>query len=301
MHLWVGDMALKAPPRLPPSLLPVSRRISGLLHGDYSGLLHRAGSEIGDTRRYLEGDDVRRIDWPATARTNETQVHDTIADHELEAWLVVDTSASMQFGTGSSTKAQLASDVAGAFGYLISHTGNRLGCITTALSGEAILPRSGTHQLAQVLGMLTNKRGDATTLTQALEKCLSASTRRGLVVVISDFFDESPWQNAMSQLAQKHDVIAVAVSDAREHEFQNVGVVEFQDNESGKTLRIDTSQKEWLSRFADSAQLRHQKISDDIRMARADGLSLRADQDWVSELALFLRTRKRRLAMGHRR
>jgi hypothetical protein len=120
-------------------------------------------------------------------------------------------------------------------------------------------------------------------------------------VVISDFFDESPWQNAMSQLAQKHDVIAVAVSDAREHEFQNVGVVEFQDNESGKTLRIDTSQKEWLSRFADSAQLRHRKISDDIRMARADGLSLRADQDWVSELALFLRTRKRRLAMGHRR
>ena len=67
--LWAGDMALTAPPRLPPSLLPVSRRISGLLHGDYSGLLHRAGSEIGDTRRYMEGDDVRRIDWPATART----------------------------------------------------------------------------------------------------------------------------------------------------------------------------------------------------------------------------------------
>ena len=66
-------------------MVPISRRISGLLHGDYSGLLHRAGSELGDTRQYLEVDDVRRIDWPATARTAETQGHDTIANHKLES------------------------------------------------------------------------------------------------------------------------------------------------------------------------------------------------------------------------
>ena len=73
-------MRRAAPPRLPKSLIPVTRRISGLLHGDYSGLLHRAGSELGDIRRYTDGDDVRLIDWPATARTNETQVHDMLAD-----------------------------------------------------------------------------------------------------------------------------------------------------------------------------------------------------------------------------
>jgi hypothetical protein len=163
------------------------------------------------------------------------------------------------------------------------------------------MPRSGTHQLAQVLGRLAKSNDDAGTLAQALEKCLSASTRRGLVVVVSDFFDESPWQNAMSQLAQKHDVIAVAVSDRREHEFLDVGVVEFRDSESGKTVRIDTSQKEWRNNFATSAEQRHQKIANEIRLARADGLSICADEDWVAQLATFLRTRKRRLAMGHRR
>ena len=96
--------------------LIVLRRLDGLLQGDYRGLLPGHGSERSDARAYVPGDDPRRIDWPVTARTGETHVRDTIADHELELWLVLDTSASFAFGTAESEKAAVARDLAGTLG-----------------------------------------------------------------------------------------------------------------------------------------------------------------------------------------
>jgi len=294
-------------------MLPISRRISGLLHGDYSGLLHRAGSELGDTRKYLEGDDVRRIDWSATARTNETQVHDTIADHELEVWCVVDSSPSMSFGTGSITKAQLAADVVSALGYLVVHTGNRIGAVSTGVTQKVIMPRGGTEQLALVMAAVqsqntTKLRGTqlaswpaVLSLGKVIDTCLNATTRRGLVVIVSDFLQDSDWANAISHAAQRHDVIAVVISDPREHAFNDVGVVEFYDAATGRTAVVDTSNPKWRDQFAENSAARRERIKATLGEVRADILSLRTDSDWVAELATFLRSRKRRLAMGYRR
>lgn len=299
-------MARSAPPRLPRSLIPVTRRVSGLLHGDYSGLLHRAGSELGDTRRYLEGDDVRRIDWPATARTNETQVHDTIADHELEVWLVIDATPSMAFGTARSTKYRLAADVAGSVGYLICQSGNRLGCVVAGTS-EHVTPRSGIDHLAVVLAAI-ERAGIAASVANegsvnpasALAMPMSPRTRRGLVVVISDFLDPE-WPREMSRLGQRHDVIAVAVSDPREFSLPNVGVIDLQDSETGKVMAVDTSRSDVRERFAARTMAAHADRLARLRSARIDVLDLRTDVDWPGVLAGFLRTRKRRLAAGGRR
>ena len=291
-------MRRSAPPRLPRSLIPVTRRISGLLHGDYSGLLHRAGSELGDIRRYSEGDDVRLIDWPATARTNETQVHDTIADHELDVWLVVDASASMSFGTARSTKFRLALDVAGAIGLLVMQSGNRVGCVVAGGEGH-VVPRSGMAHLAGVLATL--ERASATVVggiadpSRALAVPMSPRTRRGLVVVVSDFFDPG-WATEMSRLSRRHDVVAVVVADPREFAMPDVGIVNFEDPETGRVSTVDTARREVRQRFADVARQRFEARLSALRAARVDVVDLRTDNDWVPVLAGFLRSRKRRLA-----
>ena len=286
-------------------MVPISRRISGLLHGDYSGLLHRAGSELGDTRQYLEGDDVRRIDWPATARTAETQVHDTIADHELEAWFVVDTSLSMAFGTGIETKQQLSADVVGALAYVVTRTGNRVGCLTTSSTTRPLVPRSGTAQLAAVMAVVqplkNSDSGSSRTLSSAIDACLAAGHRRGLVVVVSDFLDSSPWALSIARATQKHDVIGIVVSDPREHSFNDVGIVEFRDAETGRSVVVNTSDTQWREAFAQKAELRSRSTIATLREAGVDVLELRCGNDWVGELATFLRSRKRRLALGRRR
>jgi uncharacterized protein (DUF58 family) len=295
-------MRRAAPPRLPKSLIPVTRRISGLLHGDYSGLLHRAGSELGDIRRYSEGDDVRLIDWPATARTNETQVHDTIADHELEVWLVVDASASMSFGTARSTKYRLALDAAGAIGLLVAQSGNRLGCVVAGGAGR-IMPRSGTDHLAAVLATLERATAQADAATAdpvaALAMPMSPRTRRGLVVVVSDFLDAA-WPGELSRLARRHDVIAIVVSDPREFNLPDVGVIDLEDFETGRVATVDTSRADVRARFAEVAAQRFGTRVAALRAARADVVDLRTDGDWVPVLASFLRSRKRRLVAGGR-
>lgn len=296
-------MARSAPPRLPRSLIPVTRRVSGLLHGDYSGLLHRAGSELGDTRRYTEGDDVRRIDWPATARTNETQVHDTIADHELEVWLVVDATPSMAFGTARTMKYRLACDVAGAIGYLICQSGNRLGCVIAG-STERVTPRSGIDHLAVVLAAIeraghTGSAGGADP-AMALAMPMSPRTRRGLVVVVSDFLD-AEWPRELSRLTQRHDVIAIAVADPREFTLPDVGVIDIQDSETGRVMSVDTSRADVRDAFAEKTRRVHGDRLARLGSARVDVLDLRTDSDWQALLAGFLRSRKRRLAAGGRR
>ena len=112
--------------------LVVHGRLDGLLQGDYRGLVPGHGSELGETRPYIPGDDVRRIDWAVTARTASTHVRETVADRELEVTLVVDQSASLEFGTARTTKRELAVAAAAAIGLLTARSGNRIGAMVRA-------------------------------------------------------------------------------------------------------------------------------------------------------------------------
>jgi uncharacterized protein (DUF58 family) len=128
---------------------------------------------------------------------------------------------------------------------------------------------------------------------------MSPRSRRGLVVVISDFLDLG-WAGEMAKLARRHDVIAVVVSDPREFDLPNVGVVELEDVETGRVTTVDTSRREVRDRFAGVARQRFADRVAALRKARVDVVDLRTDTDWVPVLAGFLRTRKRRLAAGSR-
>jgi uncharacterized protein (DUF58 family) len=272
------------------------RRIDGLLAGDHAGLLPGHGTERGEARPYVAGDDTRHIDWAVTARTGDPHVRDTIADHELELWLVFDNSASQGFGTGRSTKHELGWSAAGAFALLAGRGGNRIGAITTGAKRRIVPARSGRAHVAALLAGLRHEPvdGDAGDLAAALERLRRTAHRRGMVVVVSDFLGEPTWERPLRALASRHEVIAVQVSDQREFELPDVGLIAVRDPETGRRRMVDTADRPMRDRYAALAATRQQVLVDRIGRIGADHLILRTDRDWVFDLVRFVSSRRTR-------
>jgi uncharacterized protein (DUF58 family) len=268
------------------------RRLDGLLQGDYRGLFPGLGSEWSDARAYVPGDDPRRIDWPVTARTGETMVRDTIVDHELELWLVVDTSASLAFGTGRAEKATVARDLAGTLGLVAARGGNRVGCMTAG-SGEVVPARSGRAHLAAVLGALDRPAdGTKDALAATLTSLGRLAVRPAMVVVISDFLASDGWERALRALVARHDVIGVEVVDGRELSLPDVGFVQLVDPESGRRRVVDTRDQRVRTDYARAAHDQRARIASAITSAGAHHLRVHTDGDWIADLARFVVTRR---------
>jgi uncharacterized protein (DUF58 family) len=285
--------------------LTVLRRLDGLLQGDYSGLLPGHGTEIGEARPYLPGDDPRRIDWAVTARTNEPHVRDTISDHELELWLAVDTSASLAFGTARSEKRDLAWAAAGAFALLASRGGNRIGAVTTTAPRKVFPARGGRAHVGAVLSALHREPadGDRGDLAGALGAVHRNAHRRGMVVAVSDFLEPDRWARPLRALAQRHDVVAVEVVDPRELTLPDVGLLTLVDPETGRQRTVDTHSPKLRRAFEREAAVQRDAIAGALASTDADHLRLSTDRDWVVDLVGFVGRRKARrsAARGGRR
>ena len=295
--------------------LTVTRRLDGLLHGDHRGLVPGHGSEPGEARGYQPGDDVRRIDWNVTARTRELHVRDAVADRELETWLLVDLSASLDFGTADRQKRDLALEAAAAIGFLTEAGGNRLGAVLAGGPGPAtIVPaRGGRDHLRAVLHRIATapsaEGGGATDLAAALYRLDRSARRRGLAVVVSDWLDASllpdprtgavtrpAWEDPLRRLAVRHDVLCVEVLDRRELTLPDVGMLAVVDPETGARREIQTADAGLRDRYAAVAAGRRAALAGAFRAAGADHLELRTDRDWLRDLVAFVATRRDRVA-----
>jgi uncharacterized protein (DUF58 family) len=281
--------------------LTVNRKLDGILQGEHQGLLPGPGSEPGEARAYVPGDDVRRIDWAVTARTGETHVRMPIAERELETWIVADLSASLDFGTADCEKRDLAVDAIGAVGFLTARVGNRIGGLLVHAGGSTRFPARGgdQHLRALLLKVITAPRGDGhgrTDLAGALREVDRLARRRGLVVVVSDFLADPTWEQAVRALATRHQVLAVEVVDRRELELPDVGLLSLVDPETGATIDVQTSDAGLRERFAAAAAEQREAIARALRVAGADHLQLRTDRDWLRDLVRFVEQRRRRRA-----
>jgi uncharacterized protein (DUF58 family) len=277
--------------------LAVVGRIEGLLQGDHRGLLPGPGGEAGDARPYVPGDDVRRIDWAVSARTQHPHVRDTTADHELETTIVVDASGSMAFGSASTSKAEVALGAAAVFGFLTDRSGDRVGAVISGGEGTQVLPaRSGRSHVYAVLSRLgpSNSSGEGD-LEGALRAAARVKRRRGLVVVVSDFLDDG-WIRPFRSLAQRHDMVAVEVFDPREVDLADVGMVKMSDPETGAVAWIDTSNRAMRSVFETEATRRRATISQEIRSAGATHIPVSTEGDWAAQLVTSVLSRRRIMA-----
>jgi uncharacterized protein (DUF58 family) len=285
--------------------LQVNRRLDGLLQGDHLGLVPAPGTEPGEGREYVIGDDVRRIDWNLTARTNVTHVRDTIADRELETWIVVDRSASLDFGTAQCEKRDLALVAVGAVGFLTLRSANRVGAVVLAGDHSFHHPaRSGRNALLALLhkidGLPRAPAGENNTerFDAALARVAAVARKRGLVVIVSDFLATDEWVRPMRALAARHDVLAIEVIDPRELELPDVGVLELIDTETGRRIEVQTASAKLRQRYADAAAAQRLATARALRGAGAEHMVLRTDRDWILDIVQYVGNRRRRRA-GH--
>jgi uncharacterized protein (DUF58 family) len=284
---------------MPESLLraldvTVRRRIDGLLAGDHRSTALGDGTELAQIRAYEPGDDVRRIDWNVTARTGEPHVRVDVADRALTTWLVLDASPSMAFGTADRRKADVAEGVALAVGHVASRRGSRLGVVTFGGPDPATLPpRHGRPGMVRLLDALRREQAErglhGTTLADGLQRAARLGRSRALLVVVSDFRDRADWRAAMVAAAGRHHVVAVEIRDPREQELADVGDVWLVDPETGRQLRVDTSDRRLRERFAERALAERQELASTLRSCGADHVVLSTQGDWLRAFATFLR------------
>ncbi len=279
--------------------LVVRRRLDGLLNGDYLGLVPGHGTEQGETRIYAPGDDVRRIDWNVTARMTEPHIRETIADRELECWILADDSPSLDFGTALCEKRDLAVSAASAMGFITHRTGNRLGAVLAAPDGRQIVPARGgkDHLMAVLHRLVTAARHPTgrTDLAGALGTMGGIARRRGLVVVVSDFLEDPElWRQPLARLGVRHEVLCIEVVDPREVELPSVGVLHMVDPRTGDLFEVQTANPKIRERYAAAAAVQRGAIASAIRAAGADHLQLRTDRDWLLDIVRFVAQRRER-------
>jgi uncharacterized protein (DUF58 family) len=278
--------------------ITIGRRMEGLLAGDYRSSLYGEGTELAQVRPYIPGDDVRRIDWNVTARTGEPHVRVQLAERVLVTWLVLDTSASMQFGTADRRKADVAEGAALAIGHIATRRGNRLGIVTFGDANPRGLPaRQGRMGL---VGLLTALRDELppewlgpTSLGEALARTGALARQHSLVVVVSDFRGPRDWRGPLLELAGRHDVLALEIRDPREEALPNVGALWLVDPETGRLLRVDTRSRKLRERFVAAAREERSDVARELASLGIRHHVLSTSGDWLRSLAVFLRRRRR--------
>lgn len=292
--------------------LAIHRRLDGLLQGEHAGRRPGPGGDLADVRPYRPGhDDARRIDWNVTARSAEPHVRTSVAEPELETWVLVDGSASMDFGTAGMEKRDLAVAVVAAVHALTDRPGNRLGAHLLGGAEPRTFPPHPGRRAARVLlrALLAAPRtppghGSGLDLAAGLERLLREQRRTGLRVVVSDFLPRTPdeglgWVQPLRRLAARHEVIAMQVTDPREAELPDVGLLRLVDPESGRTTEVATGDRRLRERYARAVADHRAAIATALRATGADHVVLRTDGDWVGDIAHFLAVRRRaRRRMG---
>ncbi|GGU34443.1 hypothetical protein GCM10010178_28400 [Lentzea flava] len=282
--------------------LDVRRRLDGLLQGNHLGLVPGPGTEPGEARTYQPGDDVRRMDWAVTARTTVPHIRETVADRELETWVAIDLSPSLDFGTAVCEKRDLAIAATAAVAHLTRGGGNRIGAAVSTGAENIRIPARGG--LAHARGMIRKiaempraEEGTRGDLAALLEQLRRPPRRRGLIVVISDFLGGMEWQRPLRALSARHDIVAVEIVDPRDVDLPEVGTVVLADPETGRQREVTASAL--LRKEFNAAAAEHRaEVAAGLRRAGAGHLVLRTDSDWIADTVRFVVARKRRWSGG---
>ena len=279
----------------------VLRRLDGRLQGDYRTVFRGTGVDVADLREYQYGDDQRHIDWNVTARTDITHVREYVEDREVTAWLLLDTSASMEFGPVERRKHVVLTEVAATVAQLLSRGGNSVGALLfDSRVRETIPPGQGRRHvlriLARLMGEAGQERSGTTDLGAALRAALGILRRRCLVVVVSDFLSAPGWQSPLGMLARRNDVVAIQVVDRREFELPSAGMIYVEDAETGEVIFVDTDDPAFQQRLRSGADERQAALVADLRSAGLDLYSVTTDEDLVRALARIAELRRRRVA-----
>jgi uncharacterized protein (DUF58 family) len=275
----------------------VLRPLAQRPNGDERSRLAGPGIDFARVREYQPGDDVRRIDWRLTARSDRAFVREAHDDRGVDVWLVVDTSSSVDWGTALSLKRDLAIEFTAAAGQLLGRRGNRLGLVLFADEPKSVIPPSAGHaHLERIVGRLRAEPRQATHGPTDLATALSVTRRmlrrQSVIVVLSDFLVPDGWANSLRMLAARHEVVAVRIRDPRESSLPDIGLVTFEDPESGAQQTFDTGDARLRERFSHAANLQSQNIDAALTRCGAAVVVVSTDEPLLPRLIRFLDARR---------
>jgi uncharacterized protein (DUF58 family) len=276
----------------------VVRRLDGYFFGDYTGVFYGPSLDLAEVREYQPGDEVRRIDWNVTARMSRLFVRQYREERELSAWLLVDLSPSMRFGTRRQLKQDTAIEFAGVAGYIVTRHGDKVGLLGFPGRGVFVPPRGGrTHALRIVHALEQAAAADGATgmdLAGSLRHLGRILRRRCLVFLVSDFLGPEGWEAPLRELGRRHDVIAVWIQDPAERELPDVGGLFVRDPETGEELWVDTSDTRLRAAYRDLVGRQRARVEAALWGNRIDVLELSTAEPLVEPLTRFIQFRKRR-------
>jgi uncharacterized protein (DUF58 family) len=273
--------------------------VQSVFAGDYHSVFKGRGMNFEDVREYQPGDEIRAIDWNVTARLGTAFVKKFTEERELTVVLVVDVSASGNFGSVSQSKRELAAEVACLLAFSAIRNNDKVGLLLFSDRVELFIPpkKGRSHTLRIIREILFfEPAGRGTAPALALDYLNKVVTRRAVVFFVSDF-QTGDFSRELSVSGRRHDFIAVHVQDQREEMLPNVGIITLEDAETGEQIEINTADRTTRARFSALAETRRAELSRTLRRNSIDAISLRTGEDYLPALRSFFKQRERRLAV----
>ncbi len=267
---------------------------SAMQNGAFRSLYRGQGIEFAGVREYLRGDDVRTIDWNVTARSAKPFVKMFNEERELQIFLIVDRSISMQEGAKSKTRLESATEIAALLTLSAERNSNPVGA--ALFSGDiefAIQPKTSQNQTLLLLSRLDEppKRSKGTALAASLNAAGKLLRKRSLVFVLSDF-RVGGWEDAFARLAARHDVVAVRITDSVDSSLPEIGSVMVRDPESGIRRLFPTMSKTFRSEWREDAAMRSKRWTDSVLRRGGIPLAISTSEDTLSALLAFFSQRE---------
>ncbi len=290
---------------LPKEILKKIRRIeirtkklvNDLFSGEYHSTFKGQGMEFEEVRQYEPGDDIRLIDWNVTARTGYPHIKKFREERELSVVLLVDASSSGRFGTRERFKSEMAAELGALLAFSAIKNNDKVGLIIfTDTIEKFVPPRKGRGHVLRLIReiLFFQPKGVGTDIGGALEYLNRVIRRKSVVFLISDFLSEE-FQRPLQIANRRHDLVAVKITDPREKSFDDVGLIELEDAETGEVFMIDTGSKEFRREYAARADEDLERLQRDFRLINLDFINIRTDQSYIVPLINFFRMRERRL------
>ncbi len=272
------------------------RLVNDIFSGEYHSVFKGRGMEFSEVREYVIGDDIRNIDWNVTARTGSPHIKVFEEERELTVMLMVDVSSSGEFGTATRMKREIALEICALLAFSAIENNDLVGLIMfTDRIEKVVMPKKGRRHVLRLLRELLyfEPQDTETDLALPLEYLNRITKRKAIVFMVSDFMGAG-YDKPMTIAARKHDLVPIVITDPREEEMPKIGLVEFEDAETGLTKLIDTADPALRQAFdlnVSEASFRREKIFKRIGL---DSITIRLDRPYIDELTAFFKKRASR-------
>lgn len=276
--------------------ITTSRMVTDVFAGQYQSVFKGKGMEFHEVREYVPGDEIRFIDWNVTARAGHPFVKKFVEERELTVMLLLDMSASAYFGTAQQMKMRLAAKLCSVLALSAIKNNDRVGFIAfTDRIEKFIPPGKGLRHVLRVIreALYFAPRGRSTDIAVALEYLNRVTTRKTVAFIISDFFAPD-FRKTLAAANKRHDIVAVTVTDPRELEFVDAGLVRLRDPEQGRDYVVDTADRGVRRRYAQLNRERIRQRETLFRSLNIDAIDVRTDVPYAQSLLRFFRQRERR-------